>query len=151
MVQVIWSKDYSYPKIKSSFFYTIANQILKQVQDNPYLGITISDNLNWKTHINNMCKKVNSTLGFLRRNLCHCPQPCRKNAYLALVSSKVEYGSIILDPYLQTDIDGLERVQRYAACFITGDYISRQEGCITRMLQDLDLPTLHKRDDPNRG
>ena len=132
-------------KIKSSFFYTIDNQILIQVQDNPYLGITISDNLNWKTHINNICKKATSTLGFLRRNLPHYPQPCRKNAYLALVRSKVEYGSIIWDPYLQTDIGRLGRVQKSDARFITGDYRSRQEGCITRMLQDLDLPTLQER------
>ena len=52
--------------IKSSFFYTIDNQILKQVQDNPYLDITISDNLNWKTHINNIFKKAISTLSFLQ-------------------------------------------------------------------------------------
>ena len=132
-------------KTKTSYCYTVNNQILKQVRDNPYLGITISDNLKWRTHINNICKKANSTLGSLRRNLHHCPQPCRKNAYLALVRSKVEYGSIIWDTYLQTDIDRLERVQRSAARFITVDYRSRQEGCITKMLQDLDLPTLQER------
>ena len=102
-------------RTKTSHFYTINDQILKQVQDNPYLGLTISDNLKWKTHINNICKKANSTLGFLRRNLRHCPKTCRKNAYLALVRSKVEYGSIIWDPYNQSDIDRLERIQRSAA------------------------------------
>ena len=90
-------------------------------------------------------KKANSTLGFLRRNLRHCPQPCRKNGYLALVRSKVEYGSIIWDSNLQTDIDRLERVQRSAARFITGEDRSRQEGCITKMLHDLDLPSLQER------
>ena len=85
-------------RTKTSHFYNINDQILKQVQDNPYLGLTISDNLKWRTHINNICKKANSTLGFLRRNLRHCPKPCRKNAYLALVRSNVEYGSIIWDP-----------------------------------------------------
>ena len=37
---------------KSRHFYTINDQILKQVQDNPYLGITFSEDLKWKTHIN---------------------------------------------------------------------------------------------------
>ena len=132
-------------RTKTSHFYTINDQILKQVQDNPFLGLTISDNLKWKTHINNICKKANSTLGFLRRNLRHCPKPCRKNAYLALVRSKLEYGSIIWDPYNQCDIDRLERIQRSAARFITRDYKSRQEGCVTKMLQELDLPTLQER------
>ena len=132
-------------KSKSSHFYTINDQILKQVQDNPYLGITFSEDLKWKTHINNTSKKANSTLGFLRRNLRHCPMPCRKNAYLALVRSKLEYGSVVWDPYLKNDIDRLERVQRSAARFITGDYKSRHEGCVTNMLTDLDLPSLEKR------
>ena len=132
-------------KSKSRYFYTINDQILKQVQDNPYLGITFSEDLKWKTHINNTSKKANSTLGFLRRNLRHCPLPCRKNAYLALVRSKLEYGSVVWDPYLKNDIDRLERVQRSAARFITGDYKSRHEGCVTNMLDDLDLPSLEER------
>ena len=125
-------------KTKSSHFYTVDDHILQQVQDNPYLGITISDDLRWGTHINKSSKKANSTIGFLRRNPRHCPPLCRKNAYLALVRSKLEYGSVVWDLYLKCGIDRLERVQRSAARFITGDYKSRQEGCVTKMLTDLD-------------
>ena len=49
---------------KSSHFYTIGSQILQQVKDNPYLGVTFSDDLTWKSHITNITKKANSTLGF---------------------------------------------------------------------------------------
>jgi hypothetical protein len=31
------------------------------VQDNPYLGLQISNDLNWSIHINNVCKKANAT------------------------------------------------------------------------------------------
>ena len=109
------------------------------------MGITFSEDLKWKTNVNNTSKKANYTLGFLRRNLRHCPLLCRKNAYLALVRSKLEYGSVVWDPYLKNDIDRLERVQRSAARFITGDYKSRHEGCVTNMLDDLDLPSLEER------
>ena len=68
-----------------------------------------------------------------------------KNPYLALVRSKLEYGSVVWDPFLENDINRLERVQRSAACFITGDYKSRHEGCITNMLSKLDLPSLEER------
>ena len=118
-------------KNKSSHFYTIDNHILQQVQNNHYLGITFSDDLKWKTQINNICKKANSSLGFLRRNLYNCPKSCRKNAYLALVRSKLEYGCIIWDPYLKTEIEQLEKIQRSAARFISKDYKSRHEGCVT--------------------
>ena len=131
-------------KSKLRHFYTINDQILKQVQDNPYLGITFSEDLKWKTHINKTSKKANSTLGFLR-NLRHCPLPRRKNAYLALVRSILEYESVVWDPYLKKDIDRLERVQRSAARFITGDYKSRHGECVTNMLDDLHLPSLEER------
>lgn len=130
---------------KSSHFYTIDDHILQQVQNNPYLGITFSEDLKWKTHIDNICKRANSTLGFLRRNLRHCPIACRMNAYIALVRSKLEYGCVTWDPHLKSDIDKLEKIQRSAARFITRDYRSRHEGCVTEMLQDLGLQSLEDR------
>jgi hypothetical protein len=33
------------------------------------MGVTISDDLKWESHINNICGKANKTLGFLRRNI----------------------------------------------------------------------------------
>ena len=68
-----------------------------------------------------------------------------QNAYLVLVRSKLEYVSIVWDPYLKCDIDRLERVQRSAARFITRDYKSREEGCFTKMLTDLGLSSLEER------
>jgi hypothetical protein len=48
-----------------------------QVPSNPYLGLQIAEDLKWKEHINNTCKKASSTFGFLRRNLQHCPRGYR--------------------------------------------------------------------------
>ena len=63
-----------------SILYQLDNTILQQVSTNPYLGITLSEDLQWSTHIQNIVKKSNSTLGFLRRNLKNCPEECRKLA-----------------------------------------------------------------------
>ena len=90
---------------KSSHFYELDKHILQQVPENPYLCVTISEDLKWSPHINKITKKANSTLGFLRRNLQHCPETCRKTAYLALIRSLLEYSSVVCDPYLQKDID----------------------------------------------
>ena len=130
---------------KSSFFYQLNNTILKEVPNNPYLGLTISADLKWNTHINSICKKASATLGFIRRNLQHSPKAARRTAYISLVRSTLEYGSIIWDPFLQSDINKLERIQRKAARFICKDYKSRDSGCVTNMLRDLDLPTLQER------
>ena len=54
---------------RSSHFYSLGNHILKQVDENPYLGLTITENMKWSSHITKITKKAYSTVGFLRRNL----------------------------------------------------------------------------------
>lgn len=132
-------------KTRSSFFYSLDQTILQQVPNNPYLGILLSEDLKWSTHISSTSKKANSTLGFIRRNLRHCPTNCKRNAYIALVRPLLEYGSVVWDPYLRKDIDTLERTQRTAARFITGDYRSNTPGSVQKLLHKLDLPTLQQR------
>ena len=72
---------------KISHFYELNNTILQEVNTNPYLGLNISNDLKWSHHINTVCKKASSTLGFIRRNLYHCPQQTRHTAYITLVCS----------------------------------------------------------------
>jgi hypothetical protein len=57
----------------------------------------------------------------------------------------MEYGSIIWDPYTKQEIAKLESIQRRGARFITKYYKSREEGCMTKMLNELNLPTLQSR------
>jgi hypothetical protein len=51
---------------------------------------------------------------------------------LYLTYKQMDYGGIIWDPYLKTDVDRLECIQNQAARFITGDYKTREPGCITK-------------------
>jgi hypothetical protein len=132
-------------KQKTPHVYQLNGTILKEVQNNPYVGINIANDLKWSAHINKICK-ASSIQGFICRNLKHCPLSTRRTAYISLVRSTLEYGSIIWDPYLQCDIDRLEKVQRKGARFITIDYKSRDLGCVTRMLTELDIITLQDRD-----
>lgn len=130
---------------KNQKFYQLGGHILENVNSNPYLGLQISDDLKWSTHINKIASKASSTLGFLNRNIRFCPLECRKNAYLSLVRSQLDYGSTIYDPYLQQDINKLEKVQRRGVRFITQDYKSREEGCVTKMMKDLNFTSLEER------
>ena len=50
--------------------------------------------------------------------------------------------SIVWDPYLQKDTHKLEKVQRQAARFITGNYTSRNQDCVSQMLAELNLDFL---------
>lgn len=53
-----------------------------------YLGDTISEDLKWKTHINNICicYKPNSTLVFLGRNLRHSSKTYRNTTNVNVFS-----------------------------------------------------------------
>ena len=49
------------------FNYSLHQQTLEQVQSAKYLGITITDNLEWGQHVAEISSKATKTLGFLRR------------------------------------------------------------------------------------
>lgn len=135
---------------KTQYMYDLCQHTLQNVPNNPYLGVQLSDDLKWSTHISKATNKASAVLGFLRRNLKHCPQDCKKLAYISLVRSTLEYACIVWDPYLVKDVNMLENIQRKAARFILNDYTSKSTGCVTNMLKTLDLPDLVHRRAQNR-
>ncbi|XP_071145327.1 uncharacterized protein [Mytilus edulis] len=126
-----------------TFNYTLHNHSLEHVTTAKYLGVTISSNLKWDVHINNICKKANSTLGFLRRNLNISSTSIKEQAYKSLVRPSLEYACSVWDPYLQQDIDSIEKVQRRAARFVTNKY--RNTSSVGSMLQHLEWRSLSDR------
>ena len=75
--------------------YSLHNQTLENVQSAKYLGITISDNMDWGQHISEISSKATKTLGFLRRNLAFAPRSTKEVAYKTLVRPKLEYAAPI--------------------------------------------------------
>ena len=126
--------------------YTLEGTNLENVESIKYLGVTITSDLRWNTHVSNVCTKANRTLGFLRRNLCSCPQEVKEAAYKGLVRPVLDYGSSVWDPrppgvVLQEE---LESVQKRAARFLTGNY-SYETGSMTGILGQLKWESLKKR------
>ena len=62
-----------HPSRHIDFNYTLHQQTLEQVQSAKYLGLTITDDLDWGQHISEITCKATKTLGFLRRNLALAP------------------------------------------------------------------------------
>ena len=98
----------------------------KAVDHQTYLGITISERLNRKTHILDVKNKANKTLGCIERNLHQCPERVKAQAYT----------SLSWEPYRMYQKSWLEQVQRRAARFATKTH-SRQEECVTQALNHL--------------
>ena len=55
-----------------AFNYTLKGHALESVNTAKYLGITLSSNMSWDTHINNITVKANKILSFLL-------ETCRSN------------------------------------------------------------------------
>ena len=68
--------------------YKLKGQVLDPVHSVKYLGVYLSDDLRWNKHIKTISNKVNKTLGFLKRNLIHCPPRTKETAYKALVRTQ---------------------------------------------------------------
>ena len=49
------------------FNYKLGEHTLEETNCHPYLGVDISNNLSWHTHINRITASVNKQLGFIRR------------------------------------------------------------------------------------
>ena len=75
--------------------YTLHNCILESVSSAKYLGVDISSDLSWDTHINRISKKANNTFGFLRRNIKIHPESLKSSAYKVLVRPQLEYCSTV--------------------------------------------------------
>ena len=129
--------------------YTLEGTNLENVESIKYLGVTITSDLRWNTHVSNVCTKANRTLGFLRRNLYSCPQEVKDAAYKALVRPVLDYGSSVWDPPGVVLQEELESVQKRAARFVTGNY-NYETGSMTGILGQLKWESLKKRRKDNR-
>ena len=129
---------------KMEVSYTLEDTVLENVDSIKYLGVTITHDLRWNTHIRNMCTKANRSLGFLRRNLYQCPQDVKEAAYRGLVRPILEYDSCVWDPKGVVLQQKIEKVQNRAARFVTSNY-TFETGSMTGILENLNWESLKKR------
>ena len=128
------------PNKHIQFDYTLHQQRLEQVQSAKYLGITISDDLNWGQHISENSAK---TLGLLRCNLAFAPRHTKEVAYKTLVHPRLEYAAPIWHAYHATQIRQVEKVQRTAARWTCRRW--RNTSSVGDMLDELEWPSLETR------
>ena len=93
--------------------YTLEGAVLENVDNIKYLGVTITNDLKWNTHIIDICTKANRTFGFLRRN-----------------------GSSVWDLHPDKLLEELEKVQNRAARFVPRNYVY-ETGSMTGILGPL--------------
>ena len=126
-----------HPSRHIQFNYTLHQQTLEQVQYAKYLGLIITDDLDWGQHILEITCKATKTLGFLRLNLALAP---KEDACKTLVQPQLECAAPIWHPYNNTQTAKVEKVQRTAARWTCRRW--RNASSIGDMRDELEWPYL---------
>ena len=137
VISVSWSKK----PFKSQYY--LHGQELESVDTAKYLGVTISKDLNWNSHIENIIVRANRTFGFVKRNIKTKKQEIRTIAYNTLVRPQVEYASAVWNHYTKENINKIEKLQRRATCWVCNDYSTYSS--VTDMLSNLGWRSLELR------
>ena len=81
------------------FPYKLHKKELNVTNAAKYLGVTISKDLNWTPHINNITGKAKNTLRFVKRNIKTSNKKVKEVAYNTYVRPQLEYCSTIWSPW----------------------------------------------------
>ena len=108
-----------------------------------YLGVTISSNLNWSSHINTITNKAKIRLRVIRQNVKTQNKQLKEAAYRTYVRPQVECCSTIWHPWQKHLTHRKEMVQRSAARYVQNDY--HYTSSVTNMLRELKWSTLEQR------
>ena len=126
-----------------SYNYFMGSQQIPRTDNQDYLGVTINTKLSWRPHINKVQNKASKTLGLLKRTLHAAPPQVRQTAYEVLVRPTLEFATRAWAPHTKTCIQTIERAQRSAARFVTGDY--RRKPSVSDMCTNLIWNSLYTR------
>jgi hypothetical protein len=124
--------------------YRINNQTLQRVNMYNDLGVQVSSNLKWDTHINTCVKRANQRLGLIKRVTGYsCNSEVKLLCYTALVRPLLEFNSQVWSCSSRKIIKTIESVQRRASKYILNDFISDYQ---TRLVKMNLLPLSYRRE-----
>ena len=107
---------------------------IKEIESHKHLGITLSTDLSWNKHINDLAVSANRILDVLNAFKYKLDRKSLERLYFTYVRSKLEYGSIVWDNLPKYLSDLLEDVQARAARIICGATINTSRSMIYKEL-----------------
>ena len=82
---------------------------LEQVESFKYLGVFLSSDMSWSTHIDSVCSKARKLVGLLyRRFSAEVDSHSLLEMYKLLVRPHLEYAAPVWSPHLVKDTNNLE-------------------------------------------
>ena len=94
--------------------------VLDEVDSYKHLGVTVTQDLSWNKHIENLATNAGKCLDILNALKYKLDRVTLERLYIAFVRSKLEYANIVWDNCSKQMSDMLESVQYRAAKIISG-------------------------------
>ena len=115
---------------------------MKEVSAHKHLGVTISSNLTWNKHIENVCTKALCGLDILRFLKYKLLRRSLELIYLSYIRPLLEYGDILYDGCGVANSIKLNKIQYEAAKIVSG---TTHGTSSTLLPQDLGWESLNSR------
>ena len=115
----------------------IDDQIIKRVVHTKSLGLTIDAHLSWGKHVEEICKKVSSAIGALKRVRPFISKETAILIYNTLIMPHFDYCSPVWDCLSGYLSDKLQKLQNRSKYYIIGNSIDSISIEIQNLLHQL--------------
>ena len=96
------------------------NLVLSESSSHKHLGLTITTNLSWSSHIHSIVKSVSPIVDVLKKLKYRLDRETLEKIYFSFIRSKLEYGCYIWDNCTKSDAKLLEDLQLNIARIVSG-------------------------------
>ena len=100
---------------------TLDGNCIEQVKEHRLLGVVVDERMQWKSHIENVCKTVSKGLFMLGRLKPFIDADTRKMFFNAHIQSHINYASTVWDECSDVHLQRLKSLNRRAAKLIVSD------------------------------
>jgi hypothetical protein len=123
-----WGMEFNRKKCKVMHFgaanpkhqYSMGGHILDEITEEKDVGVTVSNNLKPGAHCSRAAKTATVVLGQIGRSFKYRDKKIFPRLYTRYVRPHLEFSSTAWSPWLQKDIDTLEKVQKRAVSMVNG-------------------------------
>lgn len=95
--------------------FVIGSYPIPSVTSLKFLGVVITDNLSWSSHIESTCLKAKKQLGLIHRHYHQAPRVARERLYKLTVLPHLDYCASVWDPHQAKYKEKLNSVQAFAS------------------------------------
>ncbi len=111
-----------------------------------FLGITIDENINWKSHINNICKTCSRNIGVLNKVKLFLPKNILYQLYITMIQPYLNYGILLWGNANKLFLTKLFKLQKRALRIISNSSYLSHSKPLFEMFKIMDIFQMYEKE-----